>query len=496
MATGIPQAKRIQTARMDTRYSSTQKTNDIVLLYPDKKGASEILQTLAADVRPVWDGQGLNTHPSLNRLYYGDNFPILLSLLKENNIKGNVRLVYIDPPYATNSIFKSRAQNEAYSDVLGGFEYLEFLRERLIVLRELLADDGSIYVHLDENMAFYAKIIMDEIFGRENFRNWITRKKCNPKNYTRNAFGNIADFILFYTKTSNYVWHRPMESWTTERAHKEYQYIEPDTGRRYKKVPIHAPGIRNGETGKAWRGMSPPPGKHWQYLPSTLDDMDARGEIFWSQNGNPRRKVYLDESDGIPVQDIWLEFRDAHNQNIQVTGYPTEKNPDLIQLIIEASSNPGDLILDCFSGSGTTLEVASRLERKWIGIDNSLEAIRTTLARLSHGTKPMGDFVSEKNKSPVAPQQPQMLSLFDFPDNGTNVEIKEEKKPILNFSIWSEMSTFDQLQGVVTEWQSTIGLKEKTAREQRSEYKARSPRKNRIRPKTKTTKSKSKSYRR
>lgn len=176
-------------------------------------------------------------------------------------------------------------------------------------------------------MAFYTKVIMDEIFGQENFRNWITRKKCNPKNYTHKAFGNISDFILFYTKSSNYVWHRPMEAWTTERAHKEYPYIEPETGRRYKKVPIHAPGLRNGETGKPWRGMVPPPGKHWQYLPATLDEMDARGEIYWSPNGNPRRKVYLDASGGVPVQDIWLEFRDARNQNIHVTGYPTRKIP-------------------------------------------------------------------------------------------------------------------------------------------------------------------------
>jgi adenine-specific DNA-methyltransferase len=121
---------------------------------------------------------------------------------------------------------------------LVGAHYIEFLRARLILLRELLAEDGSIYVHLDENMAFHIKVIMDEIFGRKNFRNWITRKKCNPKNYTRKTFGNIADFILFYTKSDNYVWNRPVEGWTEEHAAKEYEYVEKEAGRRYKKVPV------------------------------------------------------------------------------------------------------------------------------------------------------------------------------------------------------------------------------------------------------------------
>jgi len=142
--------------------------------------------------------------------------------------------------------------------------------------------------------------------------------------------------------------------------------------------------------------MNPPPGKHWQYLPSKLDEMDARGETYWSPNGNPRRMAYLEGSAGVPLQNIWMDTRDAHNQNIRITGYPTEKNPGLLARIIEAPSNPGDLAMDCFSGSGTTLAVASRLKRRWIGVDNSIEAIRTTLRRFSHGMERMGDFVNKK----------------------------------------------------------------------------------------------------
>jgi adenine-specific DNA-methyltransferase len=162
--------------------------------------------------------------------------------------------------------------------------------------------------------------------------------------------------------------------------------------------------------------MDPPPGKHWQYLPSTLDEMDARGEIFWSANGNPRRKIYLENSAGIPVQDIWWDLRDAHNQNIKITGYPTEKNPDLLARIIRASSNAGDLVLDCFSGSGTTLAVASQLQRTWIGIDNSPEAIAVTLKRFAQGTEAMGDFVNK----PPSPQ----LSL-DFKLSTPKAEITD-----------------------------------------------------------------------
>jgi adenine-specific DNA-methyltransferase len=290
---------------------------------------------------------------------------------------------------------------------LEGAHYLEFLRERLILLRELFADDGSIYLHLDDNMAFHAKAIMDEVFGPSNFRTWITRKKCNPKNYTRKTFGNVSDFILFYTKNDHYVWNRPVVAWTPQRADKEYQYTDSKTGRRYKKVPIHAPGVRNGETGQPWRGMMPPPGKHWQYRPSTLDEMDARGEIYWSPTGNPRRKVFLDESDGIPVQDIWLDYRDAHNQNIHITGYPTEKNPAMLQQIIEASSDEGDLVLDCFAGSGTTLAVAHSIGRRWIGIDNSPEALRVILHRFERGLEPMGDFVV---KPPTDEREPDLFA--------------------------------------------------------------------------------------
>jgi adenine-specific DNA-methyltransferase len=388
MATSVPQRKE------NKLEAANGNALGLTLVYEGKRECGAILATPPATLHPVWSSVAPG-EPTLNQLIWGENLSVLSALAKDPRVRGKVRLVYIDPPYATGGVFQSRLQEDAYDDLLIGAHYVEFIRERLILLRELLAEDGSIYVHLDKNMAFAIKMIMDEVFGVKNFRNWITRKKCNPKNYTSKSYGNVADFILFYTKTDEYVWNRPFEEWTDAKALKEYQYTD-EQGRRYKKVPIHAPGVRNGETGQEWRGMQPPLGKHWQYTPTKLEEMDARGEIYWSPTGNPRRKVYLDTSAGIPIQDIWLEYRDAHNQNIKITGFPTEKNAGLLERIIEASSHPGDLVLDCFAGSGTTLAVASHLNRQWIGIDSSKLAIATTLQRFACGLKPMGDFASAK----------------------------------------------------------------------------------------------------
>ena len=376
-------------------------TVDLQITYDGKAPEEHILRARPTTPVRIWP-----TRPrgEPNGLYFGDNLGLLAHLRRE--LRGTVRLAYIDPPFASRMVYHSRSDQPAYTDLLDGAQYVEFLRKRLVFLREILADDGSIYVHLDTKMACTIKVVMDEVFGRSRFRNWITRRKCNPKNFTRNSFGNICDFILFYTKSDQYVWNPQHEPWDSART-REYRYLEKETGRRFMKVPVHAPGTRNGETGNPWRGQMPPPGKHWQYTPRHLDEMDKRGEIVWSANGNPRRKVYLDESKGIRVQDLWLNWPDAHNQNIRITGYPTEKNYDVLKRVILASSNPGDLVIDCFSGSGTTLHVASDLGRSWIGIDNSPHAIVTTLRRFRHGPQTHGRLRSEETAD-----RPESIALL------------------------------------------------------------------------------------
>ncbi|MEO6330621.1 MAG: site-specific DNA-methyltransferase [Ginsengibacter sp.] len=373
------------------------------------EGKTPIEQIIKKEAEFQYDELLKSSHG--NKLFYGDNLDVLQHLIKNKSLKGKIKLVYIDPPYATNSVFRNRNQKDSYKDDLIGSHYIEFLRKRLILLHQLISDDGAIYLHLDNNMIFESKLILDEVFGKNNYRGLITRKKCSNKNSTTKTYGNISDYILFYSKTETYTWHRPSSAWTDEKIQKEYPCIDQKSGRKYKKVPIHAPGIRNGETGKEWKGMLPPNGKHWQYTPQKLDDLNVNGDIYWSATGNPRRKVYLDEDKGIPIQDIWLDVQDSLNQNIKTTGYPTEKNPHLLERIIKSCTTSGDIVLDCFAGSGTTCDLAEQLGRKWIGIDNSSEAIENIFKRFINGLEIFGDYV--QNESITGTMDSKQSTLFE-----------------------------------------------------------------------------------
>lgn len=359
------------------------------LVYPGKESEYDIIHKTphaSLSVVKVFEGKPELTSGWTNMLIYGDNLPVLKSLLRNKEVKGRVRLVYIDPPFGTGQKWRggratvsfSDADELAYEDMEFSAEYLEFLRKRLILLRELLADDGSIYVHVDCKVGHYVKVLMDEIFGEENFINDITRIKCNPKNFARRGYGNIKDMILFYSKTDKIVWNDSREPFTEEDIKRLFPKVDKD-GRRYTTTPLHAPGeTKNGATGRPWRGILPPKGRHWSYPPEVLEELDRQGLIEWSKRGIPRKKIYADEfiKKGKKRQDVW-EFKDPPYPD-----YPTEKNLDMLKVIIEASSNPGDIVLDAFCGSGTTLVASEILNRRWIGIDNSPLAIKTTIKRL------------------------------------------------------------------------------------------------------------------
>lgn len=363
-------------------YRGRRPQLDYEVSFAGKASVSDVLsRTRPATLRRTSTSPGPGV--STNRLIHGDNLPVLRNLIDDDAIRGKVRLVYIDPPYGTRLRFTARDGSAAYDDALDGAAYLSFLQERLFLLRELLSDDGSIYVHLDNKMAFAVKILMDEMFGPRNFRNWISRKKSNPKNSTTTRFGNVQDFILFYSKGSSYVWNRPLSDNGVYSHEQRFPRVESGTDRRYALVPIYGRGERNGATGQPWKGMNPPAGKHWLWTPDKLDKLDATGQINWSASGNPRRKIYADERPrGTPVQDIWLEFQDERNQMIDSTKYPTEKHIGLVERIVSASSNEGDLVIDAFLGAGTTAVAATRLRRFWIGIDSSATAIDVADERL------------------------------------------------------------------------------------------------------------------
>ncbi len=325
----------------------------------------------------------------IRRLYHGDNIKVMKGLLNDTKVLKNVKLVYIDPPFGTGQNFTingeqtatiSRPNNGdiAYRDKITGEAYLRFLRPRLELLRTLMADDGSIYLHIDCKIGHYVKVLMDEIFGIERFRNDIARIKCNPKNFKRYGYGNYKDMILFYTKGERAIWNTPYEAYTDKGLERLFPKMTKD-GRRYTTTPLHAPGeTANGASGDEWHGLMPPPGRHWRYTPDMLERYQSEGRIEWSSTGNPRLIIYADEAKkkGKIRQDVWL-FKDP-----QKPRYPTEKNSSMLRVILEASSNPGDLVMDCFSGSGGTLKVAEQLGRNWIGIDISEAAIKVALETL------------------------------------------------------------------------------------------------------------------
>lgn len=323
-----------------------------------------------------------------NILINGDNILGLKILLEEYNMRGAVDLVYIDPPFATGDSFtitdgrattisNSRTGGEvAYSDKLKGKEFVNFIRERLLLLKELMSEQGSIYLHIDYKIGHYIKVMMDEIFGIENFRNDIARVKCNPKNFARIGYGNIKDMILFYTKSSSPIWNEPNSQYT-EKELETLFHKKDKQGRRYTTVPIHAPGeTQSGKSSQPFNGIFPPAGRHWRTDVETLEQWNLDGLIEWSSNNNPRKILYADERRGKRVQDIW-EFKDP-----QYPTYPTEKNCDILDLIVRTSSNEDSIVLDCFCGSGTTLKAANLNGRKWIGIDKSPLAISATIEKL------------------------------------------------------------------------------------------------------------------
>lgn len=352
------------------------------LTYKEKESEETIISnTIPATLKLV---KKYNTH-KINKLLCGDNLNILKTLYEDSNIRGNVGLIYIDPPFGTGQDFVGYDKEKAYSDRLVNAEFLEFLRKRLIFLRELLSDSGSIYLHIDQKIGHYVKILMDEIFGEENFRNDITRIKCNPKNFERKAFGNIKDVIYFYSKAkpnSNdpMCWSDHRLPLSEEEVLRQFSKIDK-FGKRYATTPLHAKGeTRNGPTGQPWKGLEPPKGRHWRYNPKELTRLDKEGLIEWSSTGNPRKIIYAHENKGKKLQDIW-DFRDA---GFEKSSYPTEKNEDLLKQIILASSKEGDIVLDCFAGSGTTLAAAEKLNRAWIGVDSNEEAIKVAEKRLSN----------------------------------------------------------------------------------------------------------------
>ncbi len=358
-----------------------KRQEGVILASASLLGQSAPLQVVRTFSEPGEDGWR-------NMIVQGDNLQFLKTVflnqdpLIKDKIKSKVRLIYIDPPFATKADFQSKDGATSYSDKVESAEFLENLRERLIFMREILADDGSIYVHLDWKKGHYVKILMDEIFGEQNFRNEIARQTIFSHS-DASQFGRNHDLILFYTEhQDSYVWNVQYQKYNEAYINSAFKSIEPETSRHYQLVSLNAAGQGPAKffCGKL---RQPPPGRHWAgALGKSIEELEKEGRIVISKNDVPRVKYYLDEMPGKVCQSIWTDVFDPQSQSDEKLDYPTQKPEALLNRIIKASSNPGDLVMDIFSGSGTTAAVAEKLGRRWIMCDFGKHAIYTMQKRL------------------------------------------------------------------------------------------------------------------
>ncbi len=388
------------------------------LVYAGKEREEDILaETMAVPLQPV-KAFG-DSGDWRNMLIFGDNLQVMKTLLRMKeegrlvNADGShgIKLVYIDPPFATKREFQGRQEERAYQDRVAGAEFLEFIRKRLVLLWDLLSDNGSLYIHLDWRKGHYVKALADELFGEHRFRNEIIWQRLSARSDSR-TYNHIHDTLFFYCKGDDVYFDTQYTSYSAKYKSKFYRHQDPD-GRVYSLGDLTAKGIRRGETGKEWRGVNPSElGNHWKYKPSTLEELDRQGRIYWPKTGRvPRLKRYLDEQPGVPLQSIWTDISPVQYASAENVSYPTQKPEKLLERIVRASSRPGDLVLDAFVGSGTSIAVAEKLGRRWIGIDCGKLAIYTVQKRLLSLRTEVG------NKGKRLQPQPFTLysaGLYDF----------------------------------------------------------------------------------
>ena len=363
-----------------------------------------------------------------NVLYYGDNLDILRSYIPDESVD----LIYLDPPFNSNRrynvLFKesegtpSGAQIQAFSDtwhwdrpaeqtynelVLNGppqvsrmieamrelvgsndlMAYLVMMTIRMVELHRILQPAGSIYLHCDPTASHYLKIMLDAVFGKEQFRNEIVWKRSHAHSKAK-RYGPVHDVLLFYSKSNDYLWTDQRRPYDEEYVKRYFKFDEGDGRGRYWTGDLTGSGIRRGETGQPWRGFDPTEkGRHWMNPPDVLDRLDRDNRIYWPKSATawPKLKRYLSEARGAPLQDI---FDDVYSLQTmggpkgERLGYQTQKPLALLERIIKASSNEGDLVLDPFCGCGTAVVASQNLGRRWVGIDITHLAITVMRKRL------------------------------------------------------------------------------------------------------------------
>ncbi len=290
-------------------------------------------------------------------------------------------------------IIQSPVVQSAVKEMIGAFRqfngqnammaYLVMMAPRLVELHRVLKPTGSLYLHCDPTASDYLKILLDTVFGRQNFRNEIVwRRTSAHSDVSQGArhMGRIHDAILRYSRGATPHWNAVYVPYDQQYVTSVYRYID-ESGRRYQTQPLHAakPG---GDTRYEWKGKLPPPGRYWAYSKENMERLESEGRITYSRTGTPRYKIYFEDSLGRHIQDIWDDLSPVHVNPKERLGYPTQKPEALLERIIQASSNVGDIILDPFCGCGTAVAAAQKLDRKWIGIDVTHLAVALMKSRL------------------------------------------------------------------------------------------------------------------
>ncbi|MGA8710084.1 MAG: DNA methyltransferase [Thermoplasmata archaeon] len=313
-------------------------------------------------------------------------------------------LVYMDPPFGSGTdyevVFKDGVEIRHFKDrwVGGKQGYLNWLEPRVRECHRVLKDTGTFYIHCDDHLNAQIRLLLDDVFGEGHFLNEIIWKRTFSHGTTR-AFGRVHDTLLSYTKSDEYTWNPQRQEYSEHYKESKFRFADPD-GRRFRRTILTGPGTAAGESGKPWKGYDPTSkGRHWAvpgYMrremdppPATvqeaLDRLEGMGRVLWPKKGGgtPEFKQYMNDMEGTDLQDIWTDIDPLNSQATNRQGFPTQKPPELLERVIKASSNPGDVVLDPVCGCGTTVLASASEGRKWIGVDISPTACRLVAKRVS-----------------------------------------------------------------------------------------------------------------
>jgi site-specific DNA-methyltransferase (adenine-specific) len=309
-----------------------------------------------------------------NVIYCGDNLDVLPKYVDPDSVD----LIYIDPPFNTSrkyEVFWGEAQERrAFEDRFGdAMTYLDWMRPRIRELYRALKPTGSFYYHCDWHASHYIKVELDRVFGFNNFQNEIIWKRQTAHS-DAGRYGHLHDTILFYTKSNRFTWNPEYTEYDPIYIKRYFRYR--DQHGLFRSDDMTAPGGRGPRY--EWKGIT----RNWRFTRENMEKLEAEGRIFYTKRGIPRYKRYLDEMPGTPLQSIWIDILPVVSWSSEGLGYPTQKPLALLERIINASSNEGDVVLDAFCGCGTTLEAAAKFKRRWIGVDMSPTACRVMAQRL------------------------------------------------------------------------------------------------------------------